>query len=148
MILLIISALCAFLCIPAYKLWNKKENLSMIFWIWGICGVIIIGICGPGCMAEQSNSMTQKYRDQWSSKYTGLEQRIENWENGDHTDATLWSDVQKYNDDLIDAAKNNDQNGLLSSWLSDAYGVDAISFDFELIKCEDDFDDDIVNIEE
>ena len=51
-------------------------------------------------------------------------------------------------DDLIDAAKNNDQNGLLRSWLSDAYGVDAISFDFELIKCEDDFDDDIVNIEE
>lgn len=47
--------------------------------------------------------MTQKYRNQWSAQYTGLEQRIENWENSDHTDAILWSDVQKYNDKLIDA---------------------------------------------
>lgn len=103
MILLIIFALCSFLCIPAYKLWNTKENLSMVFWVLGICGALAIGICGPACIAEQSNSMTQKYRNQWSAKYTGLEQRIENWENGDHTDATLWSDVQKYNDKLIDA---------------------------------------------
>lgn len=108
MIVIIIFILCPFLFIPAHKLGSKSEILSCTLWALGVCGIIGIGICGPGCIAEQSNSMTQKYRDQWSAKYTGLEQRIENWENGDHTDATLWSDVQKYNDKLIDAKYWND----------------------------------------
>lgn len=108
MIVIIICALCSFLCVPAYKLWSEKENLSTAFWVISLCGILSIGICGPGCIAEQSNSITQKYRNQWSAKYTGLEQRIENWKNGDHTDATLWSDVQKYNDKLIEAKYWND----------------------------------------
>lgn len=116
MILLIIFTLCSFLCIPAYKLWDTKEDLSIALWVLGICGILAIGMCGIGCMVEQSSSMTQKYRNQWSAKYTGLEQRIENWENGDHTDATLWSDVQKYNDKLIDAKywNNNAWVGLFN----------------------------------
>lgn len=106
MIVLIILALCAFLCIPAFKFWEK--DISILFGTLGILGILATVICIPACIIEQSNSMTQKYRDQWSAKYTGLEQRIENWENGDHTDATLWSDVQKYNNKLIDAKYWND----------------------------------------
>lgn len=117
MITLIILAICSFLCIPAYKLWDKKGNTSIMLWTLGLCGVLGVAICGPGCIAEQSNSMTQKYRNQWSAKYTGLEQRIENWENGDHTDATLWSDVQEYNDDLIDAKYWN--NNVWVSWFNE-----------------------------
>lgn len=117
MITLIILAICSFLCIPAYKLWDKKGDTSIMLWTLGLCGVLGIGICVPGCIAEQSNSMTQKYRNQWSAKYTGLEQRIENWENGDHTDATLWSDVQKYNDKLIDAKYWN--NNIWVGWFNE-----------------------------
>lgn len=102
MIVIIICALCSFFCIPAYKFWDKAD-ITILFWTIGAIGVLATAVCGIGCIVEQSNSMTQKYRNQWSAKYTGLEQRIENWEGGDHTDATLWSDVQKYNDSLIDA---------------------------------------------
>lgn len=106
MIVLIILVLCAFICIPAFKFWEK--DISILLGTLGILGILATVICIPACIIEQSNSMTQKYRDQWSAKYTGLEQRIENWESGDHTDATLWSDVQKYNDKLIDAKYWND----------------------------------------
>mgnify|MGYP003310795147 CR=1 FL=1 len=117
MILTIIFALCSFLCIPAYKLWEKNENLSFVFWIVGLCSVLGAGICIPSCFIAQSNFMTQKRQDQWSAKYTGLEQRIENWEGGDHTDAMLWADVQKYNNDLIHAKYWNDNAWV--GWLNE-----------------------------
>lgn len=107
MIVIIICVLCSLFCIPAYKFWDKVD-ITVLFWTIGALGVLTTVVCGIGCMVEQSDSITQKYHNQWSAKYTGLEQRIENWEGGDHTDATLWSDVQKYNDDLIDAKYWND----------------------------------------
>lgn len=117
MILTIIFALCSFLCIPAYKLWEKHENISFGLWIVGLCSVLGAGICVPATLIAQSNFMTHQRQDQWSAKYTGLEQRIENWEDGDHTDAMLWSDVQKYNNDLIHAKYWN--NNAWVGWLNE-----------------------------
>ena len=115
MILIIIFILCSFFCIPAYKFRDKAE--AIMFWTIGVTGMLATVIFGVGCMITQSSSMTQKYQNQWSAKYTGLEQRIENWEDGDHTDATLWSDVQKYNDDLIDAKYWN--NNIWVNWFNE-----------------------------
>lgn len=134
MILLIIFVFCSLLCIPAY-IFRNKGDISIPFWMLGICGIFVLAICGTGCMVEQSNSITQKYRDQWSAKYVGLEQRIENWENGDHTDATLWSDVQKYNDELIDAKYWNDN--VWVNWFNERACQEFETFDIPSYEIEE-----------
>lgn len=117
MILLIIFIACALLLIPFIVCDIKNELIEGICFVCGGIGLVVTLVCVPACITEQSSSLTQKCRDQWSAKYTGLEQRIENWESGDHTDAMLWSDVQKYNDKLINAKYWNDN--IWVSWFNE-----------------------------
>ena len=63
----------------------------------------------------------------WETKRNSLEQRIENWKNGDTSDATIWSDVQDYNVSLL-----HDQYWAKNKWTS--WMNCPVCKDFEIIE--------------
>lgn len=105
--LIIIISLILIICIPIAFLIEKKygeyTEKSILFWVIGTLGAIASVIMIPICLAINSDKITEQSRKHYELEYISLTQRIENWRNGDISDANLWSDVYEYNDNLIDA---------------------------------------------
>ena len=104
---IIIISLILIICIPIAFLIEKKygkyTEKSILFWAIGTLGAIASVIMIPICLAINSDKITEQSRKHYELEYISLMQRIENWKNGDASDANLWSDVYEYNDNLIDA---------------------------------------------
>ena len=105
--LIVIISLILIICIPIALLIEKKygeyTEKSIMFWVIGAFGAIASVIMIPICLIINSDKITELHKKHYELGYISLTQRIENWKNGDVSDANLWSDVYEYNNNLIDA---------------------------------------------
>lgn len=122
MLIILISGIITFLgCIYMYlyfseKLFKQTDRTTEIAMIVSMCllvfGCTFLG-CGIGALVVNSKQYKESERLKYKTKRNSLEQRIENWKNGDNSDATLWSDVQDYNVSLL-----HEQYWANSKWTS------------------------------
>lgn len=98
------------------KLFKQTDRTTNIAIIVSVC-LLIFGctflVCGIWAIGVNSEHYKESERIKWETKRNSLEQRIENWKNGDNSDATLRSDVQDYNVSLL-----HDQYWTENKWTS------------------------------
>ena len=96
-----------------FKQTKKATDIAMVAFASVIVFGVISLVLGIGAIGTNSKYYKESERIKWETKRSSLEQRIENWKNGDTSDTILWSDVQDYNCSLL-----HDQYWAKNKWTS------------------------------
>lgn len=123
----IVSVSC-FALIIGKKLYDKSTAIELVAIISGTVALISsvsLIVCGVDAIITNSNTKYEAKYINYETQYNNLTSRVKNWEAGDNTDATLWSDVQDYN---IKLAKEKHYNS--NKWTNWFYSNACRHFEF------------------
>ena len=84
--------------------------------VFAVIDLVII----PNIIYKNSKMHYNKVYTEYETKQSNLLSRVENWKNGDISDANLWSDVQAYNVDIKTKHRYRD-NPWVNIFYSSAY---------------------------